>query len=92
MAKRVNTRQKTERRPKRTPPSIESLRNAELLTVQQLPLVEPAFSEATLRWHLFRRDTNGLAASGAVVQVGRRVLIRPRLFVAWAAGQGPTPQ
>jgi hypothetical protein len=52
--------------------------------VPHLPLIEPAFTEASLRWHLFNRDKNGLEESGAVVLLGKRILLRPDRFRTWA--------
>jgi hypothetical protein len=53
------------------------------LTVKQLALQQPAFKESSLRWALFNAEYNGLAKSGAVVRVGRKVLIDPARFMAW---------
>ncbi len=53
------------------------------LTVKQLPEQQPALSVAGIRWAIFNEDNNGLAESGAVVRVGRRVLIDPDKFLAW---------
>ena len=50
-------------------------------TVPQFCEKYPAFTEASLRWLLFNRESNGLAA--AVVQLGRRVLIDEAAFIAW---------
>lgn len=51
-----------------------------LLTVRQMAERQPGIA---LRWAIFNENYNGLAASGAVVRVGRRVLIDPVLFDAW---------
>ncbi len=50
-------------------------------TVEQMAEKYPAFTEPSLRWLLFNRETNGLNA--AVVQLGRKVLIDEQAFVAW---------
>ena len=55
--------------------------NAQFYTVEQFALKYPAFTESSLRWLLFNRESNGLAA--AVVQLGRRVLIDEAAFVSW---------
>jgi hypothetical protein len=69
-------------------PDMDTLRNAEVLSVDLFSRVEPAFSPASLRWHLFHRRTNGLVEAGAVVTVGSRVLIVPKRFRAWAQAGG----
>lgn len=53
------------------------------LTVKQLARQQPALTEGATRWAIFNEDNNGLAESGAVVRVGRRVLIDPEMFLAW---------
>ena len=63
--------------------------NTQLLTVRQLSDDQPALTEGGIRWDLFHRQTNGLAASGAVIQHGRKILIDPELYIAWiASGKG----
>jgi hypothetical protein len=86
MRKEGKRKQKPKQRAKPASPSLEALRNAEMLSVAQLSLIEPAFTPGALRWYLFNRETNGLQASGAVVEHGRRVLLRPKPFRAWYAG------
>jgi hypothetical protein len=54
-----------------------------LLTVRQLAEQQPALSEGGIRWSVFNAEYNGLAASGALVRAGRRVLIDPALYMAW---------
>jgi hypothetical protein len=58
-----------------------------LMTVKQFAEAYPVFSEASLRWMLFKRDTNGLVESGAVFQLGRRVLINAVKFSKWLERQ-----
>ncbi len=57
------------------------MNDPQFLTVEQLAAKYPAFSEPSLRWMLFNRETNGLTT--AVVQIGRKVLIDEQAFVAW---------
>ena len=79
-------------KPTRPPaPSLEVLRHAELVPVPHFHKVEPAFTQGSLRWLLFQRDQNGLAKSGAIVKIGRRLLIDPARFRAWARGGGSIP-
>jgi hypothetical protein len=49
-----------------------------------------AFSPAALRWQIFNAESNGLAQSGAIVRVGRRVLIDPPRYDAWLNAQRET--
>ena len=44
-------------------------------------------SVASLRWLIFKRDTNGLEASGAIVRLGRKVLIDEANFFTWLKNQ-----
>ena len=46
-----------------------------IFTVAQTAQQIPALSEPAIRWHLFNRELNGLADSGAVIRNGRRILI-----------------
>lgn len=43
------------------------------------------FSESSLRWIMFNRDTNGFGK--AVVKVGRRVFVDVDRFNAWLESQ-----
>jgi hypothetical protein len=54
-----------------------------LLTVKQFCQQHPAFTQGGIRWLLFNREENGL--DGAVVKVGRRVLIDVDQFFVWVA-------
>lgn len=54
-----------------------------LATVRQLAEQQPALSQGGIRWSVFNAEFNGLAASGALVRTGRRVLIDPALYMAW---------
>lgn len=54
-----------------------------VLTVSQFARKHEAFSESGLRWLLFRSADNGLDRSGAILRVGRRVLIDEDLFFEW---------
>lgn len=55
-----------------------------LITVRQLCQNHPAFSEASVRWYIFKAAENGLTASGAIARLGRKVLVDEQKFVAWA--------
>lgn len=54
-----------------------------LLTVKQLAEKHPAFPEGGIRWQLFNAAQNGLAKSGAVIRVGRKVLIDESRYFDW---------
>lgn len=40
-------------------------------------------SVGSLRWQIFNADTNGLEASGALLRVGRKILIDEQAYFAW---------
>ena len=52
-----------------------------LLTVKQFAEKHPAFSEASLRYHIFHEEKNGLNA--ALVRIGRKILIKEDAFFEW---------
>ena len=67
-----------------------------LKSIKELAAMDPQFSEAALRYHVHRayaRTTkhgeflpaNGLGEAGAVVRIGRRVLLDVDKFYAWVA-------
>lgn len=58
-----------------------------LNTVKQHASKHPAFTEAALRMLIFNEQQNGLAKSGAIVRVGRKVLIDEAKFFAWIESQ-----
>lgn len=60
-----------------SPPDCAKTRNWK--TVKQLAEENPAFSEASLRYHLFHRHTNGL--NKHVRQIGRKIIIDERGFI-----------
>ena len=60
------------------------------LTVQQFTAKHPAFNTGGLRSLIFHEHTNGLAQSGAIVRLGRKILIEENLFFAWVQAQNST--
>jgi len=56
-------------------------------TVQQFAKRYPAFNTGGLRALIFNEHTNGLAKSGAIVRIGRKVLIDEAKFFAWVESQ-----
>jgi hypothetical protein len=68
------------------------------LTVEQFSARNPAFTPPALRNLIFKAEArqssrgeipgNGLAASGAIIRLGRRVLLDESKFLAWVAQSG----
>lgn len=61
---------------------------ANLQTTNQFLKRNPAISKGTLRHILFRRNSNGLTDSGAIINLGTRILINPDKFMAWLKEYG----
>lgn len=59
-----------------------------LLTVKQFAAKHAAFSEASLRYHIFHEETNGL--SSVLLRVGRKILIKEEAFFDWVEEQQST--
>jgi len=57
------------------------------LTVQQFTAKHTAFNTGGVRAWIFHENTNGLAKSGAIVRIGRKVLIDEAKFFAWVESQ-----
>ena len=53
------------------------------LTVQQFTAKHKAFNTGGLRSLIFNEHQNGLAKSGAIVRIGRKVLIDETKFFGW---------
>jgi hypothetical protein len=58
-----------------------------LSTVNQFVEKQPAFTTGGLRSLIFNEYSNGLAQSGAIVRIGRKVLINETKFFAWLEAQ-----
>lgn len=58
-----------------------------LMTVRQFCEANPAFTEGSIRWLLFNRETNGLAV--ALVKKGRRLWIDADAFFDWLEESEP---
>jgi hypothetical protein len=52
-------------------------------SVNQLVQKQPAFTVGGLRAWIFNEKTNGLADSGAIVRIGKKLLINEEKFFAW---------
>jgi hypothetical protein len=60
-----------------------------LLTVKQFNQKHPAFPIGGLRHQIFHEHENGLSEAGAIVRIGRKVLINEeRYFAHVVKGQG----
>jgi len=57
------------------------------LTVNQFTAKQLAFTTGGLRALIFNEHQNGLAKSGAIVRIGRKVLIDEIKFFAWVGSQ-----
>ncbi len=68
-----------------------------LCSVAQLAAIEPEFTESSLRNLIFKAEPrqsskgvipgNGLIACGAVIRIGRKVLVDPVRFFDWVRQQ-----
>lgn len=54
-----------------------------LLSVNQFAEKHSAFTKSGLRALIFNEKQNGLANAGAIVRIGRKVLIDEQKFFAW---------
>ena len=61
-----------------------------LLTVPQFADQHPAFPIGGLRWQIFNEDKNGLRSSGAIIRIGRKVLIDVNKYFDWIYSQNQT--
>lgn len=61
-------------------------------TVQQFIQKHPAFTNGGLRSLIFNENSNGLAASGAIVRLGRKILIDQNKFFDWIKSQNSIVQ
>ena len=59
--------------------------NKTYLTVKQMAAKHPAFSEASLRYHIFNETRNGL--DKALIRVGKKILINEDAFWDWLENQ-----
>ncbi len=69
-----------------------------LFTVEQFALAQPAFTPAALRNLIFKADSrqstigeikgNGLIECGAIIRIGRKVLIHSENFISWVLQGG----
>jgi hypothetical protein len=57
------------------------------LTVLQFTEKHKAFTVGGIRGLIFNEETNGLAESGAIVRIGRKVLLHEPKFFDWVQDQ-----
>ena len=57
------------------------------LTVQQFTTKHTAFTNGGIRALIFNEHANGLDKSGAIVRIGRKVLILENKFFEWVESQ-----
>jgi hypothetical protein len=62
---------------------MDDYRLASLLSVKLFIRKYPAFTHGGMRHLIFHENTNGLTPAGAIVRVGRKVLIHEERFMAW---------
>lgn len=63
--------------------------HSRLLSVSQMAASHPAFTEASLRWLIFKAADNGLDRAGAIHRVGRKVLLDEQPFLDWVRQSQP---
>ena len=54
-----------------------------LTSVKQFIRKYPVFTQGGLRQLIFNEHINGLASAGAVLRIGRKVLIHEENFLTW---------
>ena len=57
--------------------------NPTLSTVQQFCLKHSFISQGGLRFQIFNADNNGISSFGAIVRMGRKVLIDESRYFEW---------
>lgn len=53
------------------------------MTVQQFVDSHAYYTMASFRWILFNRATNGLTASGAIIKIGKKIIIDSEKVEEW---------
>ena len=59
-----------------------------LTTVKLFSKENPSFPEGGLRHLIFHAGSNGLEESGALIRIGRKVLIDEEKFFSWVKSSG----
>jgi hypothetical protein len=82
-------------------PPVQNQTALNLYTVKQFPLAHPAFTASSLRNLIFNAAPrysskgevpgNGLLECGAIIRLGRKILIDERAFLEWVRGKACNP-
>ena len=56
-------------------------------SVKSFAAKHPAFTEQALRYMIHRASHNGLAHAGAIIRLGRKLVIDESKFLAWIESQ-----
>lgn len=60
------------------------------VNVQQLVQRQPAFTVGGVRAWIFNEETNGLKESGAIIRIGKKLVIDEAKFIEWIQGGAAT--
>jgi hypothetical protein len=60
-----------------------------LLTVSQFCIKHSFISQGGLRFQIFDADSNGLSSFGAIIRMGRKVLIDENRYFEWVESLRP---
>jgi hypothetical protein len=66
---------------------MKDLNVIQYFTIPQFILKQPAFTNGGIRSLIFNENENGLAQSGAIVRIGRKILIDHDKFFSWVEWQ-----
>ncbi len=59
-----------------------------LLNVNQLVQRQPALTVGGVRGWIFNEEKNGLKESGAIIRIGKKLMINEEKFFSWIEAQG----
>lgn len=59
-----------------------------LLNVPQLAQRQPALTVGGIRGWIFNEETNGLKDSGAIIRIGKKLMIDEGKFIEWIKSAG----
>jgi hypothetical protein len=59
-----------------------------LVTVPQLAQRQPALCVGGIRGWIFNEEKNGLKDSGAIIRIGKKLMINEQKFFEWIEAQG----
>lgn len=64
--------------------------NPKLRTIKQFVQENPAFTVGGIRFQIFNENSNGLKEAGAIIRIGRKVLIDADRYFDWVYSQNPS--